>query len=52
MESASSGCEPGAIVAIAGDAVLVRSGDGCVSIDRLVPPNRSAMSGAAFAMSK
>jgi len=52
IESAPSDRAPGAIVAIDGDAVLVRSGDGCVSVDRLVPPNRSAMSGAAFATSK
>jgi methionyl-tRNA formyltransferase len=35
---------------IDGDAVLIKSGDGFVAIERVVPPNRSAMSGAAYAM--
>lgn len=39
-------------IAIDGDAVLIKSGDGFVAIDRVVPPNRSAMSGAAYAMPK
>jgi methionyl-tRNA formyltransferase len=40
---------PGSLVAVVGDAAIVMGGDGFVAVDRLVPPNRSAMSGAAFA---
>jgi methionyl-tRNA formyltransferase len=40
---------PGAIVGTPGDAVTVRCGDGTVDVLELVPPNRGAQSGAAFA---
>lgn len=40
---------PGEIVAVAGEAVTVRAGDGTVDVLELVPPNRGAQSGAAFA---
>jgi methionyl-tRNA formyltransferase len=40
---------PGEIVAAAGDAVTIRSGDGTVDVLELVPPNRGAQTGAAFA---
>jgi methionyl-tRNA formyltransferase len=40
---------PGEIVATAGDAVTIRSGDGTVDVLELVPPNRGAQTGAAFA---
>lgn len=40
---------PGRIVAVAGDAVTVRCGDGTVDVLELVPPNRPPQSGAAFA---
>jgi methionyl-tRNA formyltransferase len=40
---------PGTIVGTSGDAVSVRCGDGSVDIIELVPPNRGALSGAAFA---
>ena len=42
---------PGEIVAVAGDAVSVRCGDGTVDVLDLVAPNRGAQSGAAFAQS-
>jgi methionyl-tRNA formyltransferase len=40
---------PGEIVATAGDAVTIRTGDGTVDVLELVPPNRGSQSGAAFA---
>ena len=40
--------EPGTIVGAHGDALTVRCGEGAVDIMELVPPNRRAMSGAAF----
>lgn len=40
---------PGEIIGSAGDAVTIRSGDGTVDVLELVPPNRGAQSGAAFA---
>jgi methionyl-tRNA formyltransferase len=43
---------PGSPVFAFDESVLVMSGDGFVAIDRVVPPNRSAMSGAAYAMPK
>lgn len=42
---------PGEIVGVSGDAVSVRCGDGTVDVLQLVPPNRGAQSGAAFAQS-
>jgi methionyl-tRNA formyltransferase len=39
----------GEIIATAGDAVTIRSGDGTVDLLELVPPSRGAQSGAAFA---
>lgn len=40
---------PGEIVGSAGGAVTVRCGDGTVDVLELVPPNRGAQSGSAFA---
>lgn len=42
---------PGTIVGTSGDALSVRCGDGTVDVLELVPPNRGAQSGAAFARS-
>jgi methionyl-tRNA formyltransferase len=42
---------PGEVIGAAGDAVTVRSGDGTVDVIELVPPNKGAQSGAAFAQS-
>ncbi len=39
----------GTVGAVEGDALLVRAADGWVALDRVVPPNRGATSGAAFA---
>lgn len=41
----------GDIVGVSGDAVSVRSGDGTIDLVEVVPPNRGAQSGAAFAQS-
>jgi methionyl-tRNA formyltransferase len=40
---------PGAIAGVAGDALVVRCGDGTVEIVELIPPSRGAQSGAVFA---
>lgn len=40
---------PGEIIAASGDALTIRAGDGTVDVLEVVPPNRSAQSGAAFA---
>lgn len=40
---------PGEIIAAGGDAVTVRAGEGTVDVLEVVPPNRGAQSGAAFA---
>jgi methionyl-tRNA formyltransferase len=42
----------GDVVGVCGDAVTVRCGDGTVDVLEVVPPNRGAQSGAAFAMSR
>lgn len=42
-------CAPGAIVGTQGDALRVRCGDASVDVLSLIPPNRPAQSGAAFA---
>jgi methionyl-tRNA formyltransferase len=39
----------GTLLGVAGDAALVRTGDGALALERLVPPNRAAMDGASFA---
>jgi methionyl-tRNA formyltransferase len=39
----------GEIIAMAGDALTIRTRDGTVDVLELVPPNRGAQSGAAFA---
>jgi methionyl-tRNA formyltransferase len=44
--------EPGALLGVAGSAVLVACGDGAVAVERLVPPNRGPMDGAAFARAR
>lgn len=41
----------GEIAGIEGDAVLVNTGDGRLALERVVPPNRSAVDGAVFARS-
>lgn len=40
---------PGEIIAASGDALTIRAGDGTVDVLEVVPPNRGAQSGAAFA---
>lgn len=40
---------PGSIISTNGDAVTVRCGEGTVDVLELVPPNRGAQTGAAFA---
>lgn len=40
---------PGEIIVASGDALTVRAGDGTVDVLEVVPPNRGAQSGAAFA---
>lgn len=42
---------PGELIGTAGEAITVRAGDGTVDVIELVPPNRGAQSGAAFAHS-
>lgn len=42
---------PGEIIDATTDAVMVRCGDGTVDVLELIPPNRGAQSGAAFAQS-
>jgi len=42
--------QAGSIVGLSGDAVVVRCGDGTVEVSELVPANRAAQSGAAFAL--
>lgn len=41
---------PGSIVRVDGDAMVIRCGDGAVDVLELVPPNRGAVTGAAFAV--
>jgi methionyl-tRNA formyltransferase len=41
----------GEIAGIAGDALLVATGDGRLALERVVPPNRGALNGADFARS-
>jgi len=41
----------GEIAGIEGDAVLVYAGSGRLALERLIPPNRGAIDGAAFARS-
>ncbi len=41
----------GRILAVEGDAALVACGEGVLALERLTPPNRSAISGAAFVQS-
>ena len=50
LPDAERGAWPGTLI-FAGSDVLVRTGDGAVAIDRIVPPNRSEMSGSDFARS-
>ena len=46
------GVAPGTPTAVCGTALLVACSDGQVAVERLVPPNRSAMSGAQFARAR
>jgi methionyl-tRNA formyltransferase len=41
---------PGEIVGMTSDAAIIRCGDGAVEVLELIPPNRNAQSGAAFAV--
>ncbi len=41
----------GTVLALEGNAALVACGDGVIAVDRLTPPNRGAISGAAFVRS-
>ena len=50
LPDAERSASPGALF-FAGSDALVRTGDGAVAIDRIVPPNRSEMSGRDFARS-
>ncbi len=42
---------PGSVLGFQGEAALVVCGQGILAIDRLIPPDRSAVSGAAFVRS-
>jgi methionyl-tRNA formyltransferase len=42
---------PGEIAGVSGDALAVRCSDGTVDVLELIPPNRPAQKGAAFAQS-
>jgi methionyl-tRNA formyltransferase len=43
---------PGTLLDASGDAALVACGDGVVGVERLVPPNRGPLDGAAFARAR
>ena len=51
-EAAKTSENPGMLLGATGDAALVACGDGTVCVERLVPPNRGPMDGAAFARAK
>ncbi|MGH7684481.1 MAG: hypothetical protein ACREMT_09060, partial [Vulcanimicrobiaceae bacterium] len=48
--SAEAGAAPGTALRLS-RGIAIACGEGAVAIDRLIPPNRAAMSGEAFAAS-